>query len=85
MQNLVRRKRRRRIGKDWGWTSWSVGLFRCPNGVGQLFRPNNNYQTCAQVDTALRKGLATYGFGLKVPLVEKLTLGERRYIRMCEV
>ena len=62
MQNLVRRRR---------------GLSRCLGGDGQLFRPNNNQQTCAQVDTALRKGLATYRFGLKIRLAEKLTLGER--------
>jgi len=42
----------------------------------KLFRPNNNNQTCAQVDTALRKGLAAYRFGLKVRLDEKLALGE---------
>jgi len=42
----------------------------------KLFRPNNNIQTCAHVDTALRKGLAAYRFGLKVRLAEKLSLGE---------
>jgi len=42
----------------------------------KMFWPNNNQQTCAQVDTALRKGLAAYRFGLKERLAEKLTLGE---------
>jgi len=65
MQNLVRRRR---------------GLSRCAgsssNRFPKLFRPNNNQQTCAQVETALRKGLATYRFGLKIRLAEELTLGE---------
>ena len=50
-------------------------VISCPK-FSKLFRPNNNQQTCAHVDTALRKGLAAYRFSLKDRLAEKLTLGE---------
>ena len=56
-------------------TPW-MSKHRMEHHLKKLVRRNNNNQICAQVDTALRKGLAAYRFGLKVRLAEKLTLGE---------